>query len=322
MSTTAPEYLTSLRDGFADAVQQWVDQSTTAWDQWSRAWSPLVEAAGLGVPGASGGPAGRWSKEGRPHDHGHHHDHHHGHRPGEKGCGCGGSGGCREPGHDRGGHDHGGHDHGGHDHAAGRRRGEGGHGSRGCGCHDGCGCGCGCGEVCDCCVPGADVVVRARAGEVRVVPFTLHNPWRREREVTLEVGPWHGCDGDDLVVRAFLEEQKVVLAPCEDRVVRLLVSTRGTGDDDSSGARKAALVSEDGPADVEDEPVRATAAAAREPVDAPVGTGGRLTDVDSCVSAYADVRFEGCARPQRVAVVVLPAECDAVDVGCDCGCCC
>ena len=47
-----------------------------------------------------------------------------------------------------------------------------------------------------------------------------------------------------------------------------------------------------------------------------------MTDVDSCVSAYADVRFEGCARPQRVAVVVLPAECDAVDVGCDCGCCC
>ena len=44
MSTSAPEYLTTLRDGFADAVQQWMDQSTSAWDQWARhgrpAWRP------------------------------------------------------------------------------------------------------------------------------------------------------------------------------------------------------------------------------------------------------------------------------------------
>jgi phage-related tail fiber protein len=34
------------------------------------------------------------------------------------------------------------------------------------------------------------------------------------------------------------------------------------------------------------------------------------------------VRFEGCARPQRVAVVVHPASCNAVELPCDCGCCC
>ena len=118
----------------------------------------------------------------------------------------------------------------------------------------------------------------------------------------MEVGPWHGCD-DGLEVRAVLEEEKLVLAPCGDRVVRLLVSTRAAGDDDSSGTAT--------PDDV-----------ARESMDAVVRTRGRTKDVDSCLSAYADVRFEGCARPQRVAVVVLPAECDAVDVGCDCGCCC
>jgi hypothetical protein len=315
MSTTAPEYLTALRDGFADAVQQWVDQSTTAWDQWSQAWAPVADAAGLGMPRAPGDAPGRRSRGGPDHGHGHDHrrshEHRHEHRLGDQGCGCGGSGGCREAGHDhamqgRHSHDHDCGHHGQHDH-------------QGCGCHDQCGCG----DVCDCCVPAADVIVRARAGEVRVVPFTLHNPWRREREVTLEVGPWHGCDGDDLVIRAFLEEQKVVLAPCEDRVVRLLISTRGTGDDGSTSTRVVPdLGAQDAPADTKAKPTRAAAAAAREPEDVPVGTGGRLTDVDACVSAYADVRFEGCARPQRVAVVVLPAECDAVDVGCDCGCCC
>ena len=179
MSTTAPEYLTSLRDGFADAVQQWVDQSRTAWDQWQQAWSPVVEAAGLGMPGAPGRASGRRPQGGRhhshdhthAHDHGRHDDHGHDHRHGEKGCGCTGSGGRRE-----------------HEHAGG--------GQDPCGCRD----------VCDCCVPAADVIVRARAGEVRVVPFLLHNPWRREREVALEVGPWHGCDGDDLEIRAVLEE--------------------------------------------------------------------------------------------------------------------
>ena len=302
MSTTAPEYLTSLRDGFADAVQQWVDQSTSAWDQWSRAWSPVVEAAGLGMPGAPGTASGRRSRgerdQGRghghhhEHHHQHNHQHHHEHHGGEKGCGCGGSGaGCRERGH---GHDQ-----------------------------------CGCRDVCDCCVPAADVVVRARSGEVRVVPFLLHNPWRREREVSLEVGPWHGCDGDDLEVRAVLEEEKVVLKPCEDRVVRLLISTRGAKDDGSSTSRAADVLTTEEPKDsTTDAPTKsaraaaaaAAAAAAREPVNVVVGSR-RNGDVDSCVSAYADVRFEGCARPQRVAVVVSPAECDAVDVGCDCGCC-
>jgi hypothetical protein len=321
MSTTAPEYLTSLRAGFADAVQQWVDQSTTAWDQWSQAWAPLVEAAGLGVPGAPGAAPGRRSPGGpmrepghdHHHDHhhepGHHHDHHHDHRPGEEGCGCGGTGGCREHGHEQAVLGRHGHE---HDH-----RPE----SRGCGCHDWCGCG----DRCDCCVPAADVVVRARAGEVRVVPFMLHNPWRREREVTLEVGPWHGCDGDDLEIRAVLEEEKVVLQPCEDRVVRLVVSTRAAKDDGSAPSGTADPVGKDAqkdPAEAPAKPARAAAAAAvREPVDVVVRPRGRTGDVETCVSAYADVRFEGCARPQRVAVVVLPAECDAVDVGCDCGCC-
>ena len=306
MSTTAPEYLTTLRDGFAEAVQQWVDQSTTAWDQWSQAWTPVASAIGLSMPTAPGAAPGHRRKGG----------HHHG----EKGCGCGDSvAGCRE-------HDH--HDH--HDHQADKH--PGGHHGCGCGegrahnpadgCHDSC-----CRDACDCCVPEADVIVRARAGEVRVVPFRLHNTWRREREVSLEVGPWHLCSGDDdLEVRAGLEEDEIVLKPCEDRVVRLLISTRGGNADGSSSTRDAKNADDPAvPAESADATAKAakpTRAAGRKPVDVAVDTRRRTTDVDSCVSAYADIRFEGCARPQRVAVVVLPAECDAVDVGCDCGCCC
>ncbi|TPG15007.1 hypothetical protein [Pedococcus bigeumensis] len=175
-------------------------------------------------------------------------------------------------------------------------------------------------------MPEADVVVRARAGEVRVVPFRLHNTWRREREVSLEVGPWHICSGDDdLEIRAILEEDKVVLKPCEDRVVRLLISTRGANDDGSSSTRDKDPNDPAVPAEPVDEAgktAKPTRTTGRKPVDVVVDTRRRTTDVGSCVSAYADVRFEGCARPQRVAVVVLPAECDPVDVGCDCGCCC
>ena len=160
------------------------------------------------------------------------------------------------------------------------------------------------------------------------MPFRLHNPWRREREVSIEVGPWHGCPGDDLEIRAALEEEKIVLGPCEDRIVRLLISTRGANDDGSSSSRDAKAAKD--PAATTDAPgtagkqAKPAGAAGRKPVDVAIGvdTGRRTTDVESCVSAYADVRFEGCARPQRVAVVVLPAECDAVEVGCDCGCCC
>ena len=249
MTTTATEYLTTFRDSVADAVQQWVDQSATAWDQWVGAWTPVAEAgvsavgASLRVPGASPGAQPR----------------HRGHHLGEQDCGC-------------------------HDHA------------HGC-----------CPDACDCCVPEADVVVRVRAGEMRVVPFRLHNPWRREREVTLEVGPWHICGGEGVEVRARLEETNLVLKPCEDRVVRLLVTATGTTHDGEQGGDEKAT------------PANAPRAADREEQARVVTRRGG--DVESCVSAYADVRFEACARPQRVAVLVLPVDCDPVEVGCDCGCC-
>jgi hypothetical protein len=234
---TAPDYLTTIRDGWAQAMQQWVDQSTTTWDQWSE-WSK------------------GWARAVPPSPH-----------RGDRDCGC-----------------HADHR---HDHA-----------DRDRGCR---------GDSCACCVPKADVIVHARAGEVRIVPFRLVNRWRREREVTLAVGPWHGCSGQGLEVRGVLEEEKLVMAPCEDRIVRLLISVRGAKEGGDSTT----------PAD----PGTEQNADQAKVADARSMTGRRTVDVPDCVSAYADVRFEGCSRPQRVAVVVSPAECDPVDVCCDCGCC-
>lgn len=153
-------------------------------------------------------------------------------------------------------------------------------------CHDDCECTCQCTD-CRCCVPAADVVVHARIGERRVVPFQLTNRWRREHTVNLEVGPWHVCGGDGLVVTATMPEETLTLAPCQDAVVRLTIEVDLKGNSDG-----------------------------QDTTNVP-GTPGAAT----CLSAYADVRFEGCARPQRVAVVVSPDHCDAIDVGCDCGCC-
>ena len=245
--TSATDYLATLRDGWSQAMQQWADQSGSAWDQWSR-WAQDWAGAVPQPPGWGTGPAPR----------GKHHEHR-GHRRDDCECDCG----CGRE-------------------AGGR-------------CRDACGC----------CVPEADVVVHARAGEVRVVPFRLSNRWRREREVTLAVGPWQVCGGRGLQVRGVLEEEKLVLAPCEDRVVRLMVSVGGR-DLTNTDTTNTGGTSDQG----------------RDTTQAGVTNQARAGDVDESVSAFADVRFEGCGRPVRVAVVVSPGRCDAVDVCCDCGCCC
>ena len=246
---TSPDLLTSLRTGWNDAVQQWWDQSQTAFEPWKQAW----ETAMPGVPGpAAGMPS-----------------HHHGHDPrshrGHDSCGCQSFEGASH--------------HGESHHSE----------SHHCESHH-------CGNLCHCCVPDADVLLHARAGERRVIPFLLRNPWRRERVVTLAVGPWQvWSDGRLEVESSFDAGESLTLQPCEKRVVRLLVGLRAICDDGK-------------------EP--------KKPPDSKNDQRGDLSgcDVESCVSAYADVRFEGCARPQRVGIVTHPALCDAVELPCECGC--
>lgn len=160
------------------------------------------------------------------------------------------------------------------------------------------GCGCGertddCCDECQCCVPAADIVLHTRVGETRVIPFRLRNTWRRPREVTLAVGQWQLCQGERLDVRAVFEApETLTLEPCSAEVVRLIVAIHADGNPDPH------------PDKGQEEPVR-----------------GRLTDVSACTSLFTDVRFEGCARPQRVAVVIHPAHCVAIEPDCNCGCC-
>jgi hypothetical protein len=142
---------------------------------------------------------------------------------------------------------------------------------------------CGCDDACSCCVPDAEIVVHARAGERRIVPFELANHTRREKEVRVATGDWTHCSGPELRVETDLDApENFTLEPCASRVVRMAITIAAA----EQGVRK-------------------------------MGTG----DVDACASAYTDVRFEGCARPIRVAVVVHPSACDPYEVTCDCGCC-
>ena len=177
--------------------------------------------------------------------------------------------------------------------------------------HTSCDCGCDsdCKNACRCCIPDADVVLHARAGEQRVIPFLLRNPWRRDREVTVAVGPWQVCDGGRLEVTSVIDAgESLTLQPCEKRVVRLKLLVRGICDNSK---------------DANDSPAGDQKRKTGADTKGDVLTDRQLDcDVESCASAYADVRFEGCARPQRVAVVVHPASCDANVLPCDCGCCC
>lgn len=316
MSTTAPELFTVMSTSWADAVQRWLDQSQAVSTAMSDTLSQSMRQ--LGTPSTwapDGGAPTSPTTAGRGHGGGHNHPH----------------------------DDHGGHDrrHGDcrdHDHT-----GEHGHpGGCSCGEHQQSS-GCSCFDPCSCCVPDADVVVHARIGERRVVPFRLHNSWRREREVTLGVGPWHLCSGDGLVVVGLLEEEQITLGPCEHRTVRLLIAVTvdqggdgGTGDGGSGdGSDPGGQSNGPGTASkVTAAAKNATAkATASSPTDDQLGDGGSPytgtdgsqlmgRDLTGCASAYADIRFEGCARPQRVAVVVSPASCDPVPVHDDCGCCC
>ena len=283
MSTTTPDLFTSLRTGWTDAVQQWMDSSQTLWDDLAASFTTA------GTPGAGMPWAG--TRTTRPR-----HDHHHGHDDKHDHCHCDHHCTHDDDHH----HDHR-HDHDQrHDHRGGCRESS-------CGCHG----------ACDCCEPDADVVVHTRVGERRILPLNLHNPWRRERAVTLEVGPWHVCCGDGVTVVAVLEEEQLTLQPCEDRVVRLVVGVTVTSGNDTGGNDSG---NDSGGNDTSG---TTPTGSATDDLRSHVGAGqGRLArDVAACTSAYADVRFEGAARPLRVAVVVRPAGCDPVEVGSDCGCC-
>lgn len=211
----------------------------------------------------------------------------------EKDCGCG----CGHQHHEERGH---GYRHG-HGHGHGR----------------GCDCGCGqaddccppaCGPdpcACTCCVDDADLVVYGRYGELRMVPVRISNARRRQREITLELSEFRTRGGTPAPVVGQVVPPKLVLDPCEEQTVLIGLLLRPVARDGEDTLTAATFA----------------AAAAAATVDAP-DRDVELPDVDTCVTAYADLRIIGCdVRPVRIAVALLPRACEDHQVRCGCGCC-
>ena len=174
-----------------------------------------------------------------------------------------------------------------------------------CKCDD-CGCGCRrCGPdpcECFCCIGDVDFAVYARVGEQRVIPIVVENERRREKHITLELSGWTTRGGNPAPVDTVLCEPKTfTLTPCGEQKVTLIVRIRGVNDPNSGQ---------------------------QEPNQQPSGEGGDTAvrtvppDVDSCLVATADLRLVGCDhRPLRIAVAILPRDCDPYTVRCGCTCC-
>lgn len=149
-------------------------------------------------------------------------------------------------------------------------------------------CDCDCHDdwcSCQCCIQDADLVVYASAGERRVIEFCVENCRKRSRDITVELSNWQSRGGKNIDFQSsFASPTSFTLEACATRCITLLVDIGVPGTDDDSA--------------------------------------NRFPDVDDCLVAYADMRIEGCdIRPVRLAIAVLPRDCQAYDIDCCCGCC-
>lgn len=164
---------------------------------------------------------------------------------------------------------------------------------------------CGCSHCapdrcsCRCCVTDADLVVETRVGERRVVTLIVENHWRRERDIELELSSWTKNFQGVEVKADILTPVAFKLPPCGEAQVVLGVTISPAEGDANPGVGATNANNPD-----------------RQ-------TEGRreISDVDGCAVSYADLRIKGCdLRSIRIAVAVLPRDCDAYVVDCACGC--
>jgi hypothetical protein len=136
--------------------------------------------------------------------------------------------------------------------------------------------------ACRCCVSDADLLLETRVGEQRIISLEIENTWRRPRDIELELSSWSATPQGVEVTAQIVGPTTFTLAPCADQLVVLQVAIAGAAGTDQ-----------------------------QEP-----------TDVTTCVVAYADLRIKGCdIRSVRLAVAILPRDCDAYKIDCACGCC-
>lgn len=140
---------------------------------------------------------------------------------------------------------------------------------------------------CRCCIGDADLVIYARLGEVRVIPIRIENSRRRERVINLEFSGWTTRGGRKVPVQTQIQpEGEFTLAACSEQDIRLRVDVQQvqTGDQPDST--------------------------------------NRFPDLDECMVLYGDLRVEGCEiRPVRIALALLPLDCDPYVIECGCNCC-
>jgi hypothetical protein len=140
---------------------------------------------------------------------------------------------------------------------------------------------CQCGDDdchCRCCVSDCDLLVEARVGERRIVPITIENHWRRERDIELELSSWTKLAADVSIEAKITTPAKFILKPCGEERVILAIEILDNRD--------------------------------------------AATGVRHCATSYADLLVKGCdMRSIRLAVAILPRDCDEYVVDCACGCC-
>jgi hypothetical protein len=225
----APAPSSQLVGTIGESLHDSLDNLLSIVEQSVSLMSPMTVPTSFGGPMSLGGPmipGGPWGRR-RP-GRWRHWDDEGGHGPG---CGCGGAHGkWQEGGEDDCGcgERHGHHKHHRH-HRHERDCGCGDHRERDCGCGDrhepGCGCHqCGDDCHCFCCVTGADLVVEARLGELRVVTVEVVNERRRERDITLELGSFTTRGGGPSPVIGLIEgETTFQLGPCSEHLVTIVL---------------------------------------------------------------------------------------------------
>lgn len=153
---------------------------------------------------------------------------------------------------------------------------------------------------CYCCIGDVDLAVYSLLGEQRVIPIVMENERHRDTQITLDLSPWTTPGGSDAPVETLrLEPATFTLPSCGEQQITLVVRTREapTGGEKSTGEAPA------GAADKSEQQ--------KQP-----------PDVDNCLVATADLRLVGCDhRPLRIAVAILPRNCDPYLVSCGCNCC-
>jgi hypothetical protein len=165
--------------------------------------------------------------------------------------------------------------------------------------------------ACRCCVSDADLVIEARVGERRIVPVIIENKWRRERDIAVELSSWTKVSDTVEIKAEILGESAFKLAPCGQAQIVLVISVA------------VPVAPNPAPTPNPNPNSKATAKATNPDQPTPAPVGRVIPDVDRCLVSYADLRIQGCdLRSVRVAVAVMPRDCEAFTVDCGCSCCC